>query len=627
MLKAKFIHLLVIAFFLCCASLTSLHAQSHGYSAEGINKLRSDIQKILDEESIPGASIALVSKDGTIWAGGIGKADVAANRDADPNSLFRVGSISKSFTALSLLTLVEKGLLDLNTPVRDIAPDLEFSNKWSDTNPVTVAQVMEHTTGFDDIHMREYAKVDDPDMTLEAGLAYNPASRISRWIPGTHMSYCNSGPPIAALVLEKITGQEFEEYAEANVFKPLDMVNSTYGYPQDAGLLSKGYEDGGETEANYDHIIVRPSGSLNASAIEMGNYLQMMINRGMYKGQQLFKPETITRMETPTTTLAARAGHDFGYGLGNYSSVVAGHHFHGHDGGITGFVSTSAYSSELGLGYFVSINRMSGKLNDIAKLVGEFLTADITPPVAPESELTPEQLEEISGYYQDVTPRQQLMAFITRFLSIQQISVEDGKLFAKAQFGGEKEELIPVSFDSFRKKEQPTATSFRVADQDGNIYMQGSIGGNLRQISAFWAWFQPVAAALVVLTMLSTILFALAWVPAKVFGKMKSLPLESVLPQLLAPLALVATLTSPMWLDANIPNDLGVMSPASLSIFFGTLLFAALTLYQLFIWYRSRGAATAGKIETYSVLVTLACTATMIYLWSNDILGIRLWAV
>jgi hypothetical protein len=127
--------------------------------------------------------------------------------------------------------------------------------------------------------------------------------------------------------------------------------------------------------------------------------------------------------------------------------------------------------------------------------------------------------------------------------------------------------------------------------------------------------------------MLSTIIFALVWVPAKAFGKMKSIPLGSVLPQLLSPLALIATLTSPMWLDANIPYDLGVMSPASLSFFLGTLLFAALTLYLLFIWFRTWGATAGGKLRTYSVFVTLACTVTMIYLWSNDILGIRLWAV
>ena len=112
----------------------------------------------------------------------------------------------------------------------------------------------------------------------------------------------------------------------------------------------------------------------------------------------------------------------------------------------------------------------------------------------------------------------------------------------------------------------------------------------------------------------------------KAFGKMKSIPLGSVLPQLLAPLALFATLTSPMWLGGFSPNDLGVMSTASLTLFLGTLLFAALTLYLLFIWFRSSGAA-GGKIRTYSVLVTLACTVTMIYLWNNDILGIRLWAV
>jgi len=302
---------------------------------------------------------------------------------------------------------------------------------------------------------------------------------------------------------------------------------------------------------------------------------------------------------------------------------VGGHRFNGHDGGITGFVSTSAYSSDLGLGYFVSINSMSGKLMDIAELVGDFLIANNIPPVGSEIELAQEQLEAISGYYQHVTPRQQLFAFINRLMSIQKISLDEGKLFTKVPFGGEKQELIPVSADSFRKKDQPTATSFRVADQDGSIYMQGNMGVNLRQISAFWAWFQPISAALVVLTMLSTFIFALVWVPAKAFGKMKSIPLASVLPQLLAPLALFATLTSPMWLS----GDVGLMSPVSLTIFLGTLLFAALTLYLLFIGFRARDTAPGGKLRTYCVLVTLACTVTMIYLWSNDFLGIRLWAV
>ena len=614
--------------FLLVIHSHSLDAQNARYSAADIETLRADIQKILDEDNIPGASVGLVDRNGVIWAGGVGKADVAAGKDVTGDSLFRVGSISKSFTALAVLKLVEQGQLDLDTPIRDIVPELEYTNDWADTDPITVAMVMEHTTGFDDIHFREYAKVDDPDMTLEEGLAYNPGSRISRWRPGEHMSYCNSGPPIAAFVLEKVTGEEFEDFARRNLFEPLGMMHSTYAFPVEGDRLSKGYAEDGETEARYDHIIVRPSGSFNASSMEMGNYLQMMINRGNFRGRQLFKPETISRMERPATTLAARAGHDFGYGLGNYSSVAAGHLWHGHNGGITGFVSTSKYSSDLGLGYFVSINKPSGKLSDISKAVAAFLTRDLIADQPPAYQLSGEEVDAVTGYYQAATPRQALMGFLSRFLSIQRIVEEDGKLWVKGLFGGEDKELIPVSADSFRADDQPVATQFLVTDADGEVFLQGGLaGGNSRQISALSAWFQLGVAALSLLLMVSAVIYALIWAPARIFGKLKSVSIGTVLPPLLAVLGLIAMLLMPVLLvGPDLTGDLGVKSPASVSYFIGTLLFAALTLFALFRTVRSPEPVFGSKVRIHSALVSVACFITLVYLWSYGLIGLRLWA-
>ena len=152
------------------------------------------------------------------------------------------------------------------------------------------------------------------------------------------------------------------------------MERSTFHFPRNAALLAKGYEADGTSEAGYDHVIVRPSGGMNSSSREMARYLRMMINRGTLDGVRLLAPETIARMETPTTTLAARDGATYGYGLGNFTSLVNGHLFHGHKGGITGFVATSAYSSDLGVGFFVSINKPSGAIRSLATLLGERLT-------------------------------------------------------------------------------------------------------------------------------------------------------------------------------------------------------------------------------------------------------------
>ncbi|MBM4188918.1 MAG: hypothetical protein FJ206_16575 [Gemmatimonadetes bacterium] len=103
---------------------TSSFSQSGRYSPADLDRLKSDIQAILKEAGIPGASIALVTADEVIWAGGLGKADVAGGVDVTDSTLFRVGSISKSFTALAILTLVEQGRLP------------QFAN-WCQTWPTT----------------------------------------------------------------------------------------------------------------------------------------------------------------------------------------------------------------------------------------------------------------------------------------------------------------------------------------------------------------------------------------------------------------------------------------------------------------------------------------------------------
>ena len=590
-----------------------------------VETLKAEIQEIIDENRIPGASVALVDRDRTIWAGGVGKADVAAGVEVTADHLFRIGSISKSFTALAVLHAVEDGLLDLDTPVRELAPEVAFTNRWRNTHPVTVATVMEHTAGFDDIHFREYAKVDDPGMTLAEGLAYNPGSRVSRWPPGTHMSYSNSGPSIAAYVVEKITGKTFEEYVREHVFDPLGMETSTFHFPRDADLPAKGYEADGVSEARYDHIIVRPSGGMNSSSREMARYLRMMINRGTLDGVRLLAPETITRMETPTTTLAARAGFTYGYGLGNFTSIVNGHLFHGHNGGITGFASTSAYSSDLGVGFFVSINKPGSAIRDIAALVGERLTAGFEKPQGAVAAPSDEELQTVTGWYQGVTPRQQLAHVLSRFFVIERVTLEAERLLL-APLGGEGRELVPVTAASFRYENEPVARVFAVVDDDGDPILQGGPAGNSRKVGGAWLLFRFAVAATTLSLLISALLFAPVWALVKVLGGMQAIPLPTLLFPLLAALSIIVSFVLPFALISDAVQDLGTFSGVSLTIFLGSLVFAALTVLSLHATFRSYAVKTSRLVRLHGQLVSLACTVTLVYLWSNGLIGLRMWA-
>jgi CubicO group peptidase (beta-lactamase class C family) len=136
--------------------------------------------------------VALVQGDSTIWATSLGKANLETNVNADENTMFRIGSVSKMFVSLAILKLQEEGRISLDAKVRDLVPDVAFVNPWEKQAPILVKHLLEHTTGWDDLQLKDYA-MNDPALTLKQGLDYNPKSRTSRWKPGTRMAYCNSG--------------------------------------------------------------------------------------------------------------------------------------------------------------------------------------------------------------------------------------------------------------------------------------------------------------------------------------------------------------------------------------------------------------------------------------------------
>jgi len=154
-------------------------------------ELEQALRKVLVETKTPGVGVSIVARDQVLWTAGIGKADVAKGIDVTPDTLFRIGSVSKSFVSLSILKLEEQGKLHLTDTAHSLAPEIAFNNPWESTDPVRIVNLLEHTSGFDDLHFSEYANNDPTPLTLRAGLDFHPHSRISRWRPGTCFSYCN----------------------------------------------------------------------------------------------------------------------------------------------------------------------------------------------------------------------------------------------------------------------------------------------------------------------------------------------------------------------------------------------------------------------------------------------------
>jgi CubicO group peptidase (beta-lactamase class C family) len=614
--------------FLLFVSLPSRGSESaeEFMPAKSVSDLRERIARILTTEEVPGAGIAIVQRDGGLWTTGVGLADVGSGKVVTQDTLFRIGSISKTFTALAALKLVEEGRLKLETPVADLVPEVQFFNPWESTRPVRVVHLLEHTTGWGDWHLKEFASSDPKPLTLAEGLAFCPKSRTSRWPPGTRMSYCNSGPPVVAAIIEKITGKRFEDYVAENFFQPIGMPTAMYLLsPQTDGLLARQYHDDGRTPYPYWHIIMRPAGSVNASAREMGQYLTFFIHRGEGAAGRILSEKSLIRMETPATYWGAQGGLKTGYGLCNYTTLDdRGFVWHGHNGGVDGGLSEIGYLNDLGVGYFYSIN--TGNDVAAAKIGTElkaFVTRDLPKPTLPTTvPISIVITQNFRGWYQSDSARDRGTALIEPLLLLFRVSFENDKLFLK--FPVWTQTYLCTGDRRFREEKMGAADLVLLETDEGRIIQTGS--GTLRKISTVRAWGGITLTLLSLIAVLSVPPFACVWGIRWMLGKLdgvKHLHVR-VLP-LLAVLSAFAFAGILVFAGGDLIPRLGHPSVWSVSLCVSTWTFAAFSTLGLVAAVRVRPSELNRWVWMHSLVVSaLFCVAT-VFLAVHGMIGLRTW--
>jgi CubicO group peptidase (beta-lactamase class C family) len=593
-------------------------------------ELQKAMKDVVDKTHIPGAGVALVSNGELLWCGGFGKADVAAGRDINCDTEFRVGSISKSFVSLALLKLQEEGKINLEARLQDVAPEVPVKNRWESTNPVRIVNLLEHTAGFDDMEAAEVYNFADPyDFPLLDVFKRFTEPQYVRWPPSTRMSYSNPGYGIAGYLVEKTAGKPYDLYIRETILRPLGMNVADFPFTDaNKAQLATAYDSDPPHALGFPYIYLRPAGDLKASPGELAKLVQFFLRRGKAENIQLLKPESIMRMETVESTLAAKNGLRLGYGLANYTEVVGGVVTHGHDGGIDGFISSYRYMPEQNWGYVVLVNSTHSyqAILDLNRLAIDFLSKDFPKPQQPALSVHASGLEKFAGFYAPRAPRNQILSFLEDLTGGLRIRVINGQLTRSGLFG-KPQIMIPVGKNLFRGEKEPEATSIFVTDDAGQMVLssQGLEGFSYGARSNIVGTYARICLlVLCVVIMATSLLFALVWILRKAFGGMKDvqhLAVRAV--PLLATLCFAAMVFCFTKLGGA---DTGKLTVWTAGVFAFGVLFPLLSLYSLFLAARVPKDEIHSGTRIHSLLVALACCVVTLFVASWHLIGLRLWA-
>jgi CubicO group peptidase (beta-lactamase class C family) len=392
---------------------------------------------------------------------------------------FRWGSITKTFTALALLRLVEQGKVSLEVPLRELLPPGRFNNPWQRSHPVRLAHLLELSAGFSDLSTLEF-NYNEP-LSLEAAFALNPGSRTALWPPGLQHSYSNSTPGLTAAVVESVSGQSFEAFIKTEVFGPLGMDNASL---EPVPGLPGGFKADGKTPIPYWHMTFRAFGALNASAKEMSRFLGVLLNRGLAhadtdtepdKTAPIFAPESLNRLFRAHTGIAGENQLPVSYGAGSYGWVSGGHVFYGHGGDADGYRSRYGLLPDALRGYAIVINVDNSQLlRRMQRKIEAFLTHDLARPIAPES-TDSQDLSQYTGPYYPASARFGLERWRSGRAPRASVAIEGQEL--RFSYRGKHTQLIQVSAEGlFRRPQDPLATVIFARDPAGSLYLQGQLG-------------------------------------------------------------------------------------------------------------------------------------------------------
>ena len=343
-------------------TLFLLIAAAQLFAQASADKIVQGLQAIADEYKAVGLAVVVVKNNKPLYSQAIGYKDSESKEALSTNDLFRIASISKSFSATAVMQLVEQGRLHLNDDVSDLM-GFPLRNPHFPEVPITLGMLLSHTSSINDSNGYFNFDVINPATNADWAKSYNEVA------PGEGYMYCNLNFNMVGAILERLTGMRFDSYIKKNVLDPLGLqagycidslaakrFASIYAYENNAFVKQpEAYNPRSAEIKKYvlgrSTPLFSPTGGLKISATDLATYLCMHMNYGSYQGKTILKPSSAKLMQTPVTK-------EEGYGLALTvtDSLVPGVTLVGHTGSAYGLHSNMFFNPSEKYGFVVVTN-------------------------------------------------------------------------------------------------------------------------------------------------------------------------------------------------------------------------------------------------------------------------------
>jgi CubicO group peptidase (beta-lactamase class C family) len=418
----------------------------------------------------PGCALGVSRNGRVVYERGYGMANLETGTPITPASIFHVASVSKQFTAMSIMLLARDGKLSVDDDIRKYLPEIP-----SYGTTITIRNLLTHTSGIRDqwnLIALARGRFEEDRITEADVMDILSRQTALNFTPGAEYLYSNSGFTLLGVIVKRESGKSLRDFADERIFKPLGMTSTHFH--DDYAMLVPGRTSAYAMRGGSWHVSIPNFDTYGATSLytTVGDLLKWEAN---LDNPTVGDGAIVARMEAPTILTG---GDTSTYGFGLVAERYRGARVVGHNGADAGYRSAAERFPELGLAIVVFCNFAAANPTLLGRRVAEAYLGSALAPAqtavaqqaeAPEVTISPDKLRARAGMYLD-----------TRTMQVSQLTFRDGKLMVGAQGN---QALVPISENRMRTPGPAAATPQLLASYAGE-YISDELGGSIKHIVA-----------------------------------------------------------------------------------------------------------------------------------------------